>query len=49
MADVVNLDIFLGVILIYFIIAEVGNLLENIIDLITIIMIRVTGLMVRCF
>ena len=47
MAEVGNLDIYLGVTLVYF--REVGNLLEKIIDLLTIIMIKVFRLTVRCF
>jgi hemolysin-activating ACP:hemolysin acyltransferase len=43
-----NLYTFLGVTLTYFIMAEVGNLLEKIIDPMT-IMIRVTKLIAECF
>jgi hypothetical protein len=44
MTEVGNLDTCLGVILVYFVIAEVDNLLEKIIDPMN-IMIRVVGLM----
>ena len=48
MVEVCNLDTCLGVTLVYFIIAEVGNLLEKITDSMVII-IRVVELMAECF
>ena len=49
MADVSNLNTCLeGLLLVYFIMVEIGNLLENITDLVTII-IRVVGLMAGHF
>jgi hypothetical protein len=48
MAEVGNLDIYLGVTLVFFIIANVGNLLKKITDPMA-IMIRVAELMARCF
>ena len=48
MAEVGNLDTCLGVALVYFIMAEVGNLLRKITDPMVII-IRVVELMARCF
>ena len=48
MAEVGNLDICLGVILIYFLMAKVSNLLKKITDPMA-IMIRVAELMAGCF
>ena len=48
MAELGNLDTYLRVTLFYFIMAKVGNLLEKIIDIMTII-IRVVRSMARCF
>jgi len=48
MEEVGNLDTCLGVTLVYFFMAEVGNLLEKIIYPMT-ILIRVVRWMARCF